>query len=839
MQRSSSHDPAKKVKPTEMEENLSVVKQMALLESIYIDLLGPAFRYRIGIQGPYMDLFFWNVLNNQFDLARVMWKKIDRPVMAGLAAAFLLRQLGKKFERKDRAASRRMFSNADEFENLSVRVFQAAEEEKSELALKSLDSTLKIWNGLTLLDLAVKGDSHKFVEECCPEAIDNRLFGDLSRHDMNTKMGMLKLIGGILSVGLLPAFVPQFISWDPPPVCEKARRRTQLRARPRGYPFKPSDNHHYSEAKPGFFKDFKGKEMPDKTVEDYSPQELEKLWAETFTALQRFKLFWSAPIVIFLFNAVWTTAATVVFYIWFYTERIGPSRFTAQTDADVANSDSWRVGVEITMACYFYLNILREGLQCTGEMFDAKSWYIGLWIYLFDFWNMFDILSIVTFAIGHGLRKGQEVNGMLIENATEVGFPPHFFVVSGTETPYEAWALFYSLSIFCLCFRVLRVMYISSMGLIVSIFKAMMSDVLQFMTIYLIVVMGFSVIFLGISDPASLLNDCSNDPAPDDALTVATREQQLYMKCIPVNFIIRTLFQSFGEFFLDDMGNFTSLLFFIILFIITNVLLMNLLVALMTSTYEEVAARASRQRLIDRYDLIEEHLRRAYTYPVPINVFTSIYKLIHFIHSGRKHVQKVHPDCGEWKLWDIFISRSSPIEDTEESTEINSDVILHKDIALLMRQAHETVEDQHELKTALETAPPTKMHEDIKHLLQVQRKHARQAPTAPSAQGGATSQPITSSPQSRTNTTQRYPPPAPQLPPDMLQGMMMQMEAMLEKFKELSNANFAPTHTDTLLSQGEGASQSAVTVIRDYIATRGDAQGAPSAIAIIDRATAW
>jgi hypothetical protein len=302
----------------------------------------------------------------------------------------------------------------------------------------------------------------------------------------------------------------------------------------------------------------------------------------------------------------------------------------------------------------------------------------------------------------------------------------------------------------------------SSMGLIISIFKAMMSDVWQFMVIYLIVVFGFSVIFLGISDPTSLLNDCSHDPAPDDVLTVGTREQQLYMKCIPVNFFLRTLFQSFGEFFLDDMGNLTSLIFFILLFIITNVLLMNLLVALMTSTYEKVAARASRQRLIDRYALIEEH-RRSYTYPVPFNVFIIIWLIIDFIHSGRKHVQKLHPDCGDWKLWDIFISSCVLFEEIEDST----DITLQQDIALTMRQAHETVEDQHEQKTALETAPPTKMHEDIKYLLQMQRRQGTEQHTRAQMTGGG-----------------------------WRRG-----------------------------GRGEGASQSAVAVIRDYIAMRGDAQG--------------
>jgi hypothetical protein len=151
---------------------------------------------------------------------------------------------------------------------------------------------------------------------------------------------------------------------------------------------------------------------------------------------------------------------------------------------------------------------------------------------------------------------------------------------------------------------------------------------------------------------------------------------------------------------------------------------MNLLVALMTSTYEEVSARASRQRLIDRYDLIEEHLRRSYTYPVPINLIMVMVKLINFWRVGRKRVQQLHPDCGVWKQWDIFISSWLFVPGPQ-----TTDIRLVRDIGLLMRQAQETVEDQDEQKAVFET-PPTKMQQGILHLLQMQRKQARKGPAA-------------------------------------------------------------------------------------------------------------
>jgi hypothetical protein len=718
----------KKLDTSSFPENLGRVKQMALLESIYIELLGSAFRYRIGIHGPYQDLFFWNVLNNRFDLARVMWKQVDRPVEAALTAAFLLRNLGGRFESKEggRPASERMLFNADLFENLAVRVFQAALEEDSALALLTVDCRLEIWNGLTLLDLAVKGGSYKFFEECCPDAIEKRLSGDLSRDHMDTKWGMLKLISGILSFGLLPAFFPKFLTWDPPPMCESVRRRTQRRKRPFGYPFNPSINPDIRE-KPGHFTDSNGRVVANKMTEDYSPQQLEKLWSKTFGLKERFKLFWSAPIVIFLSNALLTLVATIVFFIWFYFERLDPRLVVTQPDADVVKTDSslelhW---VEYFMACYFYLNIFREVFQYV-TIADLR-------IYVFDFWNFFDLCSILTFAIGHYLRAEYiaQGNGLLQakifeKNSTEVKFSPNWPFVSGVETGYEAWAFFYSVSIFCLFLRLLRCLVISSMGLIVSIFVAMIKDVLQFMVIYILVVLGFSVIFLGISDPKSLINDCSHEP-------------ELYMKCIPSYFFFRTLFQSFGEFSLDDMGNSTSLFVLVVLFIITNILLMNLLVALMTSTYEQISNRAMQQRIKDHLDLIEEHLRCATALPVPVNLLVLLWQFIAFVCFHRDIYQQLHPDLGFWKQFDMFISSDEPL-----STETRLDSRFDKDCVAMMIRACNTIDEDTEfgdsmmhgnIKHLLQVqtrcmGTSSMMHVDINHLLQMQKEQARKAPAA-------------------------------------------------------------------------------------------------------------
>lgn len=122
-------------------------------------------------------------------------------------------------------------------------------------------------------------------------------------------------------------------------------------------------------------------------------------------------------------------------------------------------------------------------------------------------------------------------------------------------------------------------------------------DVAQFVVIYAILVLAFSLLFVGVGDIASLHPVCDAD----------NDEGRMFMSCRPSYFILRTLFQvcfapwvashrphlsqpcprltsslfqSFGEFFLEEMNNDASVAFLVITFLILNVILMNLLIAM-------------------------------------------------------------------------------------------------------------------------------------------------------------------------------------------------------------------------------------------------------------------
>jgi hypothetical protein len=214
-----------------------VYKKLNILESVYVDLLGSDFRYRLGILGPHTDLYYWAILNNEVEFAKLMWNSVWYPVRTAISAACLLRNMGERYMNVDPLSAAEMIENADYFEQLAVSVQNIAEDDESDLALSSLDCELLLWRGMALIDLAVESRSLRFLEECCPEAINIRLYGDLKANSSDAR-----ILIGVLSGGILPALFPSFLEWNKPPVSDAMRRQTQRRSIPEGYPHAPYEN---------------------------------------------------------------------------------------------------------------------------------------------------------------------------------------------------------------------------------------------------------------------------------------------------------------------------------------------------------------------------------------------------------------------------------------------------------------------------------------------------------------------------------------------------------------------------------------------------------------------
>ena len=331
-----------------------------------------------------------------------------------------------------------MIENADFFEGKAIDVQDAAEEDDRRLALQSVDCQLNLFWGSSLLDIAVKSKSNRFVETpSCKQAIEYRLYGDLDPVENSESLtAQLKLFAACLSLGLLPAF-SDIVKFTPPPKSKGFRRMTQRRRIPKGYPNSPSVNpilkrlklnvrkndkrdiYHVDISSRGvIWVNKKLRKLLD--LDDYRAAELtvaeqDILWSPTFSAWERWTCFMTAPCTIFLFNGMITFLITVWMSFWFVLVKRDPNRmrqiildfdfgsfdldpfFLFRPDDSDFSLQTQFTYDEWVWLIYFSCTSIRELVQLYMAT-KQKGWVDGLLKdYLMDFWNICDILGSVLF----------------------------------------------------------------------------------------------------------------------------------------------------------------------------------------------------------------------------------------------------------------------------------------------------------------------------------------------------------------------------------------------------------------------------------------------------------
>lgn len=256
---------------------------------------------------------------------------------------------------------------------------------------------------------------------------------------------------------------------------------------------------------------------------------------------------------------------------------------------------------------YFVSAIAREFLQILLGI-GRDGYTMGLWIYISDLWNLMDMVSIITFFAGYNLKN---TTGMLPARG-ECMFGIGSICLKQMEAPFfwefQAGEMFYAFSIFFMYIRLLRSFALfQRINVIVKIFIRMLSDVVRFLVMYLIFLVAFSILMVGAGSPSAATNKCntmglvfdddrrkSSSSGPFNASDFAglgegrASEQQIpadqedyeYVTCWQSWWFVRTVFQAFGDFYLDEMTNDWSVIFVLVIFFLMNIVLMNLLIAM-------------------------------------------------------------------------------------------------------------------------------------------------------------------------------------------------------------------------------------------------------------------
>merc|ERR1719183_2083029 len=114
----------------------------------------------------------------------------------------------------------------------------------------------------------------------------------------------------------------------------------------------------------------------------------------------------------------------------------------------------------------------------------------------------------------------------------------------------------------------------------------MLQDVLRFMVIYILFLFAFSFLMIGAGTPDAVVDSCGpmtegGKSRRDEGRGLTSEERYEFMSCWRSYWFFRTVFQAFGEFYMDEMTNSWAVVFVIMVFLLLNVVLMNLLIAMM------------------------------------------------------------------------------------------------------------------------------------------------------------------------------------------------------------------------------------------------------------------
>jgi len=218
-------------------------------------------------------------------MATLFWEKSSHsPVRTAITAAYMLHEMANT-DGIEPAVKMSMLDNAKHFETKAIGVMKAAQKTNRQLATLALDCPLKMWTDMTLLDVAVKGECNQFVEECCREAIDARMYGDLDPYQNSLPwiffnvfplFGIWAAIGAYFpwlegqSFGLNDVLFRPLVKFKLPPESDVLRGSTQRRVKA-------------------------------------------DLRDQTLTSWAQFVLFWKAPIVVYVCNTLFMISITVTF----------------------------------------------------------------------------------------------------------------------------------------------------------------------------------------------------------------------------------------------------------------------------------------------------------------------------------------------------------------------------------------------------------------------------------------------------------------------------------------------------------------------------------------------
>ncbi|GAA50779.1 transient receptor potential cation channel subfamily M member 2, partial [Clonorchis sinensis] len=249
--------------------------------------------------------------------------------------------------------------------------------------------------------------------------------------------------------------------------------------------------------------------------------------------------------------------------------------------------------------------------------------------YMKRIWKSLELVAIILFIIGTALHL------MLVAEMRRAAMPVDL-TNTVQQTLYRMGQIFYGMSLFLFFYRLLEAFTADRRigPLVVMIQSMVVKDLMPFMSLLVVALFSFALLQWAVAYTGT-----ASESYVDNSKTLFEALKLAY-------------FQMFGEYQLEDLttkksddcktnklncvdgiSEWLAPIILAIFVILTQVLLLNLLIAMFTSTYERIESSATGYWSLQRYQVICEFVDRS-VFPPPLIIIWHIYLL--FRCMGRK-----------------------------------------------------------------------------------------------------------------------------------------------------------------------------------------------------------
>eukprot|EP00112_Aurelia_sp_Birch-Aquarium-sp1_P007627 Seg1831.8 transcript_id=Seg1831.8/GoldUCD/mRNA.D3Y31 product="Transient receptor potential cation channel subfamily M member 2" protein_id=Seg1831.8/GoldUCD/D3Y31 len=549
---------------------------------------------------PWLDLFVWAVLANRREMAQLIWSKGRETIAMALMATKLLKGLIDKVlsERDMVDIGNSLTEHANEWETTAIGVLDECRKEDDQRAQALIVKELPDFGHLTSVDIAVSAEDQDFIAHPTCQALLSKLWMGTMEPSTHTWQVAICFFASPI--------IPYVINFSG----DHDERHEVLHSRP---PTAVMGNQHAQDeniiinerdeelniGSTTTFQDFDGREGYEMTCKD----ELDSiddvvvghtnavgaaLRHEKMSKFQKILRFYQAPFVKFFAN--------VISYLIF----LGLYSFNILSKFDFKPHPS-----EYLLQGWVLTLIIEEIRQIMTQ--EPKSFLGKLEWYFSSTWNIADVFSLSAFMVATALRY--------------VAWHDH-------SKPFlSAARIILATDIIIFIVRLLQIFSVNkNLGPKLVMIRRMLQDLKYFIFILAIFIIGYGIAFQSVRFPQTKIG-------PAIAGVINKPYWQMYGELFIEEILEDPKNCSTGQPICltggdepcsSDYGKYVAPIYMALYMLFTNILLLNLLIAIFNYTFEKVQDASDKVWKFQRYELILEYHDRPTLTP-PFIVVSHVY----------------------------------------------------------------------------------------------------------------------------------------------------------------------------------------------------------------------